>query len=446
MNELSPSPMALILSASRAIVDSTDPEQLLSTFLSAVTTQTKALKTLLVLLVSEQWQAVAINSSNQTQIDLSGINTTFASTAVQLAWKTLNPVDWPQYDPNREPDEYYHSQKPQSLMCIPLIQYGVAVAVLYLENADQPLAFDQNQQQISQLLCHQVASPLACLLHLSDQNRALASQLEEARQQVLASARLASLGFLSAGIAHELRNPLNFVNNYAESSVEMVQELIAEVDHLSSVSPDASSFDYLHSLLGDIKENSLAISRHGRRASGIIVSMMQQARDDQGEPQPADVNVLLEQALHLAYHSRRVQDSNFNLTAHEDYDRLVPNLNLYTGDLSRAFINLIDNACYAVRAKQKQLAEAYEPTLWVSTRNLEKSVEIRIKDNGIGIPDHVKAKIFQPFFTTKPSGEGTGLGLPMTYEIITSQHKGMLTVESQTNVGTEFVITLPHTY
>jgi PAS domain S-box-containing protein len=276
--------------------------------------------------------------------------------------------------------------------------------------------------------------------------------LEAAQKQIIAKEKLSSLGSLTAGVAHEIRNPLNFVNNYAEGSVELTQELLEEIDNQAEhLDPD--TLDYIKQMLVDIRDNAAAIHQHGQRAENIIHSMMQHARTDSGQHQPTELNSLLEQAVQLAYHSRRAIDNRFNATIHKDYDSSIGQLEVMSSDLNRAFINLIDNACYAVQAKQKHYpqelsneGEVFTPTMWIKTQNLGEAVEIRIRDNGIGIQPEIGEKIFDPFFTTKPTGEGTGLGLSLTHDIIVGQHGGTLKMETQLGVYTEFIITLPRVF
>ena len=281
--------------------------------------------------------------------------------------------------------------------------------------------------------------------------------LKAAQTEIIAKEKLSSLGALTAGVAHEIRNPLNFVNNYAEGSVELTEELLEEIDNQAE-HLDADTLDYIKQMLIDIRDNAAAIHQHGQRAENIIHSMMQHARTDSGERQLTDLNTLLDQAVQLAYHSKRAIDTHFNVTIHKDYDNSIGELEVVPSDLNRAFINLIDNASYAVQAKQKddqqdqgndkqerlfQEEEVFTPSLWVKTLNLGEAIEIRIRDNGVGIPPEIGEKIFHPFFTTKPTGEGTGLGLSLTHEIIVGQHGGTLKVETEPGAYTEFIITLP---
>jgi histidine kinase len=274
------------------------------------------------------------------------------------------------------------------------------------------------------------------------------AQLKAAQKQIIAKEKLSSLGALTAGVAHEIRNPLNFVNNYAEGSVELTEELLEEIDNQAQ-HLDADTLDYIKQMLIDIRDNAAAIHQHGQRAEGIISSMMQHARTDGSQHQSTDLNALLDQAVQLAYHSRRAIDISFNAMICTDYDHTIGRLGVVSSDLNRAFINLIDNACYAVFTKQKSYQqhspgeEVYAPKLWIKTQNLGEAVEIRIRDNGMGIPAEAKEKIFHPFFTTKPTGEGTGLGLSLTHDIIVGQHGGTLKVETEPGAYTEFIISLP---
>jgi histidine kinase len=273
--------------------------------------------------------------------------------------------------------------------------------------------------------------------------------LQAAQKQIIAQEKLSSLGVLTAGVAHELKNPLNFVNNYAEVSVELIEELLAEIDNKSE-NLDVDTLDYIKEMLTVLKENATAIHDHGQRADSIIHNMMQHARSDRGHRQPTDLNALLNQAVDLAYQSKRVSDDRFNAMICKDYDKNLGQWDVVSGDLSRAFINLIDNACYAVCEQQKyherqadNKQKIFTRQLWLKTQNLGEFAEIRIRDNGPGIPAEIMDKIFNPFFTTKPAGEGTGLGLSLTHDIIVGQHGGTLQVETEPGVYTEFIIRLP---
>jgi two-component system, NtrC family, sensor kinase len=264
-------------------------------------------------------------------------------------------------------------------------------------------------------------------------------ELKETQEQVILKEKLASLGALTAGIAHELRNPLNFVNNYAEGSMELVEDLLSEIE--AEVRLESTLLSSLQEMLSEIRSNAITIRQHGQRAERIIYSMMQHARTEQSDRRPTDLNVLLQEASNLAYHSRRAQNPAFNVIMHSNYDAAIGFVEIAPSDLSRAFINLIDNACYAVYSKQQQTTE-YNPTLWLTTERLPHHVVIKIRDNGGGIEPEIQRKVFDPFFTTK-ANEGTGLGLSITYDIIVNRHRGTLTVQSELDVYTEFIATIP---
>jgi len=267
-------------------------------------------------------------------------------------------------------------------------------------------------------------------------------QLQAAQKQIIAQEKLASLGTLTAGVAHELRNPLNFINNYAIGSLELADEVLGELDNIGDCLADDDR-DNLQEILNDIKDNSRSIHHHGQRSESIIQNMLMHSRTEGGQVQPADLNGLLSQAVELAYHSLRAKDSSFNITIDAQYDKSIGDIEVVPSDLSRAFINIIDNACYAVHQKKKQLGEGFSPTLSVRTKREENNVKISIRDNGPGIPEAVREKVFHPFFTTKPTGDGTGLGLSLTHDITVGKHRGTLTLETEMGSHSEFVILLP---
>ncbi|TYQ27406.1 PAS domain S-box protein [Pseudanabaena sp. UWO311] len=297
------------------------------------------------------------------------------------------------------------------------------------------------------------------LQELSQLNKSLELRVEErtaalvnAQERIIAQEKLASLGTLTAGIAHELRNPLNFVTNYAKGSIELSQELLETIQPLIP-SLDLDTSDFVTSLIADLQENSTSIRAHSQRAENIISNMMQHARTDDAKasPQPTQINDLLDQSIKLAYHSKKMLDNNFNITILTDYTDNLDLVDLVTGSMSRAFINLIDNACDAMRHQKDLLdfskdTENYHPTLCLSTRSLGDRVEIRIRDNGCGIAPEIQNKLLDPFFTTKPPGEGTGLGLFLTHDIIVKQHKGTLTINPIASQFTEIIVTIPYRY
>ncbi|MBK8922172.1 MAG: GHKL domain-containing protein [Saprospirales bacterium] len=266
------------------------------------------------------------------------------------------------------------------------------------------------------------------------------ADLKAAQTQLIQSEKLASLGELTAGIAHEIQNPLNFVNNFSELSVDLAKELAEELEKVDMPEKDR---DYIGGILGDLTQNQQKINHHGKRAASIVTGMLQHARSSTGKKEPTDLNALADEFLRLAYHGLRAKDPNFNAAIGTGFDPSVGKVELIPQDMGRVLLNLINNAFYAVSQKAKQGLEGYEPTVTVSTQKTDGQIVIKIQDNGTGIPDSVQAKIFQPFFTTKPAGEGTGLGLSLAYDIVVKGHGGTMEVESAEGEGTAFVIQLP---
>jgi len=282
-----------------------------------------------------------------------------------------------------------------------------------------------------------VAARTAALTQQASELQTALGELRATQQQLIQREKMASLGELTAGIAHEIQNPLNFVNNFADVSAELVAELEAEQ---ASPTPDAGLED---ELLSDLRHNLHKINQHGQRAASIVRGMLAHSRQSTGERAPTDVNALADEYLRLAYHGLRAKDKSFNATLQTDFAALLPLVPAVSGDLGRVLLNLFTNAFYAVQKRQQLGSAGYAPTVQVRTRRVGEEVEICIRDNGTGIPEAVRSKIFQPFFTTKPSGEGTGLGLSLAHDIITKGHEGTLAVESQEGEFTEFVVRLP---
>jgi two-component system NtrC family sensor kinase len=268
--------------------------------------------------------------------------------------------------------------------------------------------------------------------------------LKTAQDQIIAREKLAALGALTAGIAHEIRNPLNFINNYAESSIELADELAEDLNAQAHFS-DADALASMQVLLSDLKENAAIIHRHGQRAEGIIHNMMQHARMGDSDYELRNLNELLDDSIQLVLHGKRVQALVLAVEIHKDYDFNLKPIAVLPNEIGRAFINFIDNSLYALQKKQQQIGAEFTPTLSIQTQQQQDSVKILIRDNGIGIPLEHQKKILDPFFTTKPPSEGTGLGLSMAYEIIVSQHQGILEMNTEPGAYTEFVITLPVT-
>jgi PAS domain S-box-containing protein len=266
-------------------------------------------------------------------------------------------------------------------------------------------------------------------------------ELQMAQASLVHAQKMAALGQVTAGIAHEIKNPLNFVNNFAGLSVELLDELKDTTRAVASLDPGKRA--QIVETIGMLTGNLEKIVEHGRRADGIVRSMLQHSRGGSGDWQATDLNVLVEEALNLAYHTARAQDPSFDITQELDLDRSLAPVGVVPQELTRVLLNLIGNGFYAASKRGRDNDGTYSPALKVMTREFGESVEIRVRDNGIGIPPEDRDKLFQPFFTTKPTGEGTGLGLSISYEIITQQHGGTLTVDSEVGDFTEFTVRLP---
>jgi signal transduction histidine kinase len=269
-------------------------------------------------------------------------------------------------------------------------------------------------------------------------------ELKATQANLVHAEKMASLGQLTAGIAHEIKNPLNFVNNFAGVSGELLGEL-REALGPTMGGLNAEACAEVEALVATLNGNLSKIAEHGRRADGIVKSMLLHSRGGSGDRQTVDINPLIEEALNLAYHGARAQDKEFNVTIERDLDSKLGPIELVPQDITRVFLNLFANGFYATRKRQqdRKVSADYRPSLRVMTRDLGDKVEVRVRDNGIGVPADVQAKMFTPFFTTKPTGEGTGLGLSISYDIVTQQHGGTISVESRVNEFTEFVIRLP---
>ncbi|MDZ7743402.1 MAG: two-component regulator propeller domain-containing protein [Bacteroidota bacterium] len=257
-------------------------------------------------------------------------------------------------------------------------------------------------------------------------------ELKATQKQLIHSEKMASLGELTAGIAHEIQNPLNFVNNFSEVSADIIEDLFEEIENNDSGEVKA--------IAADLKQNLQKITHHGHRASSIVKGMLEHSRSSSGQKVPTDLNALVDEYLRLAYHGLRAKDKSFNADFKSDFDPDLPNIAVIPQDIGRVVLNLINNAFYA--AQTRRALSQHAPTVTVSTKNHGDHIEITVKDNGNGIPDLVKDKIFQPFFTTKPTGQGTGLGLSLSYDIVKA-HGGEIKVETTANQGTTFIITLP---
>lgn len=256
---------------------------------------------------------------------------------------------------------------------------------------------------------------------------------------------MASLGALTAGIAHEIKNPLNFVNNFSELSIELTQELRNDLMQMRKSSHNGAAFENMRTLLDDIERNARKINEHGKRADSIVRSMLQHSRGRAGNFESTDLNAMLAQTLNLTYHGMRSQYLTFNIQMETCYDDSIGEIEVIPQDISRVFLNLINNGCFAAYQKKLQAGadEHFAPKIVVQSKNLPDAVEIRIRDNGAGIPEKLREKIFTPFFSTKPPGQGTGLGLSISYDIIVKGHDGTLELQTKEGEYTEFIIRLP---
>jgi two-component system, NtrC family, sensor kinase len=274
--------------------------------------------------------------------------------------------------------------------------------------------------------------------------RELAKSLEElrtAQDRLVQTEKLASLGQLTAGIAHEIKNPLNFVNNFSAISVELIDELR---EALAGVTLDDKLRAQVAEIEDMLKGNLEKVVQHGKRADSIVKNMLLHSRQGSGEHRPIDINAVVEESLNLAYHGARAEKQGFNITLERLFDPAAGEVDLFPQEFTRVLLNLISNGFYAATKRKADVNGAnYEPKLTAVTKNLGDSVEIRIRDNGTGIPPEVKEKMFNPFFTTKPAGEGTGLGLSLSYDIIVKQHRGSIDVDTRPDEFTEFKIVLP---
>jgi signal transduction histidine kinase len=271
------------------------------------------------------------------------------------------------------------------------------------------------------------------------------TELKATQTQLIQKEKLASLGELTAGIAHEIQNPLNFVNNFSELSVDLAKELKEEIDKVEIPEKDK---DYIGEILTDLTSNQEKINHHGKRASSIVKGMLEHSRASTGVKEMTDINALADEYFRLSYHGLRAKDKGFNATMETDFDKNLPKINVIPQDMGRVLLNLFNNAFYAVHQRQQlseslKLSESYTPSVFLTTQLIDNQIVIKVKDNGTGMPESVRAKVFQPFFTTKPTGQGTGLGLSLAYDIVTKGHGGNLEVISKENEFTEFMIKLP---
>jgi GAF domain-containing protein len=348
-------------------------------------------------------------------------------------------------DPEYAMHEMQKAGDYRTVLAVPMLREGIAIGVLSLTRADvRP--FTERQIELATTFADQAAIAIENVRlfeSVETRTRELAASLEDLRttqDRLVQTQKLASLGQLTAGIAHEIKNPLNFVNNFSTVSSELIDEL---QDTLKSLTVDDKRRKEINELTGMLRSNLDKVVEHGKRADSIVKNMLLHSREGSGEHRVVDINALVEESLNLAYHGKRAETQGFNVTLERSLDPAAGEADVFPQDITRVLLNLISNGFYAASRRKAQDGDGFEPVLAAATKSLGDRVEIRIRDNGTGIPSDVREKIFNPFFTTKPAGEGTGLGLSISHDIVVKQHAGSIEVDTEPGAFTEIRVILP---
>jgi len=328
-----------------------------------------------------------------------------------------------------------------SYLGVPIPVGNEIIGVLSVQSTEKENVFNEDDMRLLGTIAAHVGIALNNANAYEELNATL-EDLKSTQNQLIAQEKLASLGQLTAGIAHEIKNPLNFVNNFSELSVGLVDELKEEFEKFSDRF-DVGTLEELNDIISTLKQNSQKIKEHGVRADSIVHSMLQHSRGKTGEKQETDINAMLDEDINLVYHGLRAQDSSFNIKIEKEYDENIGKMNVIPQDMSRVFLNILTNACYEAHRKKVETKAEEPAVIAVKTSENNKYFEIRVRDNGNGIPDEIKDNLFTPFFTTKPTGKGTGLGLSISYDIVVREHQGELFFETEIGNYTEFIIRLP---
>ncbi len=390
----------------------------------------------------EDIQKLEVVASHNLGMNSGGVYLMPGEGAMGRVAETMAPLIIPDYQVWEGRSDKYEKTTARGVMVVPLLIGNQLVGALASVHLEEGRHFNTTDLNLLNMFAPLAATAIENARLFNKTNRLLeeaeqrTAELKLTQEQLIRQEKLASLGELTAGIAHEIQNPLNFVNNFSELNQELLAEMNEEIAN--------ENYDEVIAIAKDITANEQKINNHGKRADAIVKGMLQHSRSSNGTKEPTDINGLTDEYFRLAYHGLRAKDNSFNASMITDFDDSVGMISIVPQDMGRVILNLITNAFYVVDQKKKRLGEGFEPTLTVSTKKQQGKVEISVKDNGDGIPQNILDKIFQPFFTTKPTGEGTGLGLSLSYDIVKA-HGGELKVETKEAEGSVFSIVIPST-